>query len=308
MISDAGFPLSRIQTHPSRHGEIRLFDFCRRRAASGKNFCNLPNSPKCGRRSVEMCHLNLSPLDWFRDAAPGLCQWVERGAAGESESVIANGQDLLQNLGKLKAAFVDRYERYTRSGAVTAVAAAARAAGVPVPAPVSVTLAASSSASSLSQQAPAPVPASFACPNSNSGSGKYAYPTSAGVSFPQPAHDATTNINANTAPAASYAPSYTSHSNTSSPASYAGPSATSNYGGLELRWVECGWEYELPERLLCSRSHLFRLECLPDKRLQPDFDTIHQHASLDLQQRLCPRHPRDGPDVPPPDLRLWLVV
>ncbi|KAJ7323676.1 hypothetical protein DFH08DRAFT_349168 [Mycena albidolilacea] len=51
------------------------------------------------------------------------------------------------------------------------------------------------------------------------------------VSFPQPAHETSTNVNTNLAPAPSYAPSYSSHSNTSSPASYAGPSANSNYGG-----------------------------------------------------------------------------
>jgi hypothetical protein len=69
----------------------------------------------------------------------------------------------------------------------------------------------------------APVPASFACANLDSATGQYAYPSSAGASFPEPSHATSTNINA---------ASYTSYSNTSSPASYGGPSAI-----FELPWV-----------------------------------------------------------------------
>jgi hypothetical protein len=68
----------------------------------------------------------------------------------------------------------------------------------------------------------APVPVSFTCANLNSATGQYAYSSSAGASFFEPSHATSTNINA---------ASYTSYSNTLSPASYGGLSVILNYAG-----------------------------------------------------------------------------
>jgi hypothetical protein len=68
----------------------------------------------------------------------------------------------------------------------------------------------------------APVLVSFACTNLNSATGQYAYSSSAGASFFEPSHATSTNINA---------ASYTSYSNTLSPASYGGLSVILNYAG-----------------------------------------------------------------------------
>ncbi|KAJ6606703.1 hypothetical protein B0H10DRAFT_1956868 [Mycena sp. CBHHK59/15] len=48
--------------------------------------------------------------------------------AEQRGNLTANGQDVLQNLGKLKTALVDRYERYTRGGAVSTDVPAFKAA------------------------------------------------------------------------------------------------------------------------------------------------------------------------------------
>ncbi|KAJ7864248.1 hypothetical protein B0H14DRAFT_2736572, partial [Mycena olivaceomarginata] len=80
-------------------------------------------------------------------------------------------------------------------------------------------------------------------------------PKQRGVSFPQPAHETSTNINTNPAPAASYAPSYSSHSNTSSPASYAGPSGNSNYGGSSASLSNCS--ASLTSYLSPSSAHAY---------------------------------------------------
>ncbi|KAJ7864238.1 hypothetical protein B0H14DRAFT_444278 [Mycena olivaceomarginata] len=116
-------------------------------------------------------------------------------------------------------------------------------------------------------------------------------PKQRGVSFPQPAHETSTNVNTNPAPAASYAPSYSAHSNTSSPANCAGPSANSNYGGSSAsrsNYSASLTSYLSP--LLCPRIHLCCF--LPVKCLQHDFDTIRQYTLFDVQQRLGPQHSR----------------
>ncbi|KAJ6522002.1 hypothetical protein B0H19DRAFT_1277547 [Mycena capillaripes] len=145
-----------------------------------------------------------------RDAAAGL---ASAGAYASSASTFARGAGAAAPGGPTPT--------YLSSASQAAVAAATRAAntdgGGPQPAAVPVSLASAASQHQQGGQAQlSAIPASFGSGNNG---GSYAYPSSAGVSFPHPQVQTQTT-------GGSYAPSYTSNTS-GSPSTYTAPSSSS---------------------------------------------------------------------------------
>ncbi|KAJ6475369.1 hypothetical protein C8R47DRAFT_1324009 [Mycena vitilis] len=146
-----------------------------------------------------------------RDAALGYVSSAATSAYGSSAAAYASASSAGPASG-------GPAPTYLSSASQAAVAAAARAAGVPAPASVPVSLA-SQHAHQGGQLAA--LPATFARTSAGGGAAAYnAYPSSAGVSFPQPA----TNTGGSQS---SYAPSYTSNPDPSPSPSTLYPSTAS---------------------------------------------------------------------------------